>query len=120
MVHVSREQRRPRLLLLDRQPEPRTAPVAETAAPRRAAVLDPEREPLRETAQRPSLDQQPQLAPARHRRVFTTMIAVTAVVAVLLLLAGSAAGAFVFGLVAGSMSLVRYFHAVATQPDRHH
>ncbi len=119
MVHVSREHPRPRLLLLDRQPEPRTASVAETAAPRRAAVLDPEREPLRETPRRPGLDQ-PQLAPARHRRVYTTVIAVTAVVAVLLLLAGSAAGAFVFGLVAGSVSLVRYFHAVATQPDQHH
>ena len=119
MVHLSREQPGPRLLLLDRQPEPRTAPVAETAAPRQAAVLDPEREPLHEIPQRPGLDQ-PQLAPARHRRVYTTVIAVTAVVAILLLLAGSAAGAFVFALVAGSVSLVRYFHAVATQPDRHH
>jgi hypothetical protein len=52
--------------------------------------------------------------------VYPTIIAVTAVVAVLLLLAGSAAGAFVFGLVAASVSLVRYFHAVATQPNHHH
>ena len=94
MVHVPGEHSEPRLLLLDRQPEPRTALVAETDA---------------------EID-----TSARRQRVYGVVIAVTAVVAILLLLAGSAAGAFVFGLVAGSVSLVRYFHAVATRPDQRH
>jgi len=97
MAHVPGERPEPRLLLLDRQPEPRTALVAEA---------DSETDAGTDTAQ--------------HRRVYAVVIAVTAVVAILLLLAGSAAGAFVFGLVAGSVSLVRYFHAIATRPDRHH
>ncbi len=98
MVHTPRNGSEPRLLLLDRQPEPRTALATETDAETDVGTD----------------------ALARHRRVYTVVIAVTAVVAILLLLAGSTAGAFIFGLVAGSVSLARYFHALATRPDQHH
>ncbi len=112
MVHAPSEHA-PRQLLLDRQPEPRTVPVAAPAMSRRSVDGAPE------APRQPILERSPRTPATRHRRVYTTVIVVMVVSAVLLLLAGSPSGAFVFGLIAGSVSLARYFHAVATRPEQH-
>jgi hypothetical protein len=53
--------------------------------------------------------------PALRRLGYTAVIVVATFLALLMLVAGSPGGAFVFGLVAGSVWLAQYFHDAANR-----
>jgi len=89
-----------------------------------AVLSDHERETLREI-QRHMVAEDPDFersfdaleAPARHRWAYTTLVAVTGVLAPVMLLAGSIGGALTFAIAAGSLWWTRHLEDIAGQPE---